>query len=356
MNPKIFLILLLTCFTASFFSSSLAKGQSAIESPSKAAHSFLYIAFYNVENLFDTNDDVNVDDEEFTPNGKQHWTNQNYEKKISNIAKVIRAMNDGNGADIVGFAEIENRHVLEDLITDPQLKKLNYGIEHHDSPDKRGIDVAMIYKKDVFKILGEKFFTVDVSKYEEKPTRDIVMVKGIAGKNDTLNIFLNHWPSRRDGKEVSEPKRIVAATVLRRVVDSLQHINPWTNILIMGDLNDNPTDKSVSEILGAKNKIDLSSGSPLYDCDSYFDWKNGEGTEFYKGSWSRFIQIITNSSLISKQVTIDGRFKDINIFKPDWLLKEDESSHQMVPHRTFEEGDSAIGFSDHLPVYIEIKF
>src|SRR5436305_3969499 len=123
----------------------------------------------------------------------------------------------------------------------------------------------------------------------------------------------------------------------------------------MGDFNDNPTDNSVSEILGAKNKIDLSYGAPLYDCDSYFDWKNGEGTEFYRGQWSRFIQIIANSSLIAHQVTIDGYFKDIHIFKPDWLLKEDEISHQMIPHRTFEDGDSTIGFSDHLPVYIVIK-
>ncbi|HYV94181.1 MAG TPA: endonuclease/exonuclease/phosphatase family protein [Chitinophagales bacterium] len=320
-----------------------------------ATHQSLCIAFYNVENLFDTKDDPNVDDEEFTPNGKQHWTLDKYAKKISNIAKVIRAMKNGDGADVVGFAEIENKGVLEDLIADPQLKKLNYGIAHHDSPDKRGIDVAMIYKKNIFKVLGQKFFTVDVSKYEDKPTRDIVMVQGVIGKNDTLNIFLNHWPSRREGKEVSEPKRIAAATVLKRVVDSLQRINPWANILIMGDFNDNPTDKSVSEILKATNSINASSGIPLYDCDSKFDWKKGEGTEFYKGSWSRFIQIIVNSSLISKQVNMDGTFTDAHIFKPDWLLKEDETSHQMIPHRTFEEGDSTIGFSDHLPVYIEIK-
>src|SRR5205085_6245012 len=124
-------------------------------------------------------------------------------------------------------------------------------------------------------------------------------------------------------KEISEPKRIAAATVVRRVVDSLQHINAAVNILIMSDFNDNPTDKSVSEILQAGKYIDASSTAPLYDCDSYFDWKSGEGTEVYRGEWSRFIQIIASSGLIIHQVNIAGAFNDIHIFHPDWLLISD---------------------------------
>jgi hypothetical protein len=211
----------------------------------------------------------------------------------------------------------------------------------------------MIYKKNAFRIVWQKFFTVDVSKYEDKPTRDIVMVQAIEGKNDTLDIFLNHWPSRREGKDISEPKRIVAATVLRKAVDSLLLMNPKAKILIMGDFNDNPPDKSIARILKAGEAVDTLSNS-LHDCDYNFDWKRGEGTEFYKGQWSRFIQIIVSSSLIQNQQNPKGRFNDVHIFKPDWLLIPDSASGQMIPKRTFEDGGE-IGFSDHLPVYIEIK-
>lgn len=342
--PGIFLILV-------GYAASFKNSETGLANP--ASHQTLCIAFYNVENLFDTKDDPNVDDEEFTPNGKQHWTDDKYAKKIFNIARVIRAMNNGDGADIVGFAEVENKGVLEDLIADPQLKKLGYGIAHHNSPDKRGIDVAMIYKKNVFRVLGQKFFTVDVSKYEDKPTRDILMVQGIAGKNDTLDIFLNHWPSRREGKEISEPKRIAAAAVLRSVVDSLQHINSAVKILIMGDFNDNPPDKSIAQVLKAGEAVNTGSNT-LHDCDYNFDWRQGEGTEFYRGQWSRFIQVIVSSSLIRTQINPEGEFDDVHIFKPDWLLILDPTYKQMIPKRTFED-NSDIGFSDHLPVYIQIK-
>ena len=352
MHLKILQLLLPGVFLTSLCHAS-PFNNSLIQDVGPPSHQTLCIAFYNVENLFDTKDDPGIDDEEFTPNGKQHWTDNKYSKKISNIARVIRALNNEEGADLVGFAEVENKGVLEDLIADPQLKKLGYGIVHHDSPDKRGIDVAMIYKKNVFKILGQKFLTVDVSKYEDKPTRDIVMVQAIAGKNDTLDIFLNHWPSRREGKEISEPKRIIAATVLKQAVDSLLLRNPKAKILIMGDLNDNPPDKSIAQVLKAEESVNTNSNA-LYDCDYNFDWKRGEGTEFYKGQWSRFIQIIVSSSLIQNQQNPKGGFDDVHIFKPDWLLILDPTYQQMIPKRTFED-DSKIGFSDHLPVYIEIK-
>ncbi|HEX3080322.1 MAG TPA: hypothetical protein VHQ04_07655 [Puia sp.] len=158
----------------------------------------LFVAFYNVENLFDTTDDPGIDDAEFLPSAKNPWTNDKYKTKVSNIAKVIRAMNDGNGADIVGLAEVENIGVVKDLASDAQLKSLDYGVVHHESPDTRGIDVAMIYKKKSFRVTGTEFFHVDISKYEEKPTRDIVLVKGIDNHKDTLFIFLNHCPPEEE--------------------------------------------------------------------------------------------------------------------------------------------------------------
>lgn len=355
MHCKILHLLLSGVFLA-FQCHASSFNESEIEIADAASPKTLCVAFYNVENLFDTKDDPDVEDEEFTPNGKQHWTDDKYAKKISNIARVIRALNNGDGADIVGLAEVENKGVLEDLIADPQLKKLEYRIVHHDSPDKRGIDVAMIYKKNVFTLLGQKFFTVDVSKYEDRPTRDIVMAQGIAGKHDTLNIFLNHWPSRREGKEISEPKRIAAAAVLRKVIDSLQHINSGVKILILGDFNDYPTDKSIVQILKAYDTLILTSPdlNNLYNPTNNFDWKKNEGSEFYRGEWSRLIQIIVSESLVKDQINSDGTFTDVHIFKPDWLLIFDPTSKQMIPKRTFED-NSEIGFSDHLPVYIEIR-
>lgn len=319
------------------------------------AHKSLCIAFYNVENLFDTINDPSTEDEEFTPEGKQHWTAFKYEWKICNIARVIRAMNDGKGADIVGLAEVENKKVLQDLITEPHLRKLNYGIVHHESPDKRGIDVAMIYKKGALKVVGQKSFSVDISQFDDRPTRDILLVQGIEGKNDTLSILLNHWPSRREGKEASAPKRIAAAAVVRKIVDTLMMQNPGARILVIGDFNDNPTDKSLSEVLGATRIPDTSHINSIYNCGFNFNWKNGEGSEFYKGEWSRLIQIIVSTALIKNQINSDGTFTDVHIFKPDWILREDEVSHQLIPFRTFERDNDAIGFSDHLPVYIMLR-
>ena len=339
-----------SCITAPYSSSSIHTGSEKHLTEIHSTKS-LCIAFYNVENLFDCKDDPGIDDEEFTPTGKQHWTPEKYAKKISNIAKVIRAMNNGDGADIVGFAEVENKGVLEDLIADPQLKKFNYGIAHHDSPDKRGIDVAAIYKKNACTVIGRKAFYVDISHYEKRPTRDILLVTGLAGK-DTLYFFLNHWPSRREGKEISEPKRIIAATVLKKAVDSLLHANPKAKILITGDFNDNPTDKSIAQILKAVKSVNTTSNT-LYDCDYNFDLRRGEGTEFYKGQWSRFIQIIVSSSLIENRLSLEGGFDDVHIFKPGWLLISDPASRQMIPMRTFED-NGVMGFSDHLPVYIMI--
>ncbi len=319
---------------------------------SSAKPKSLVIAFYNVENLFDTHDDANVDDAEFTPDGKSLWNNAKYEKKISNIARVIKAMNNDKGADIIGLSEVENKGVLEHLIADPQLKKLGYKIMHHDSPDGRGIDVAMIYKKNAMKVLDWKALPVDISLYGERPTRDVLWITGLVG-SDTIYFFLNHWPSRREGKETSEPKRIVVANVVRKVVDPIMAIHPQAKILIMGDFNDNPTDKSVYEILKGRKSPELNYNS-FYNCDFNFDWKKGEGSEFYRGDWSRLIQIIVSTSLIKNQITSSGTFSNAYIFKQDWMLKKDDATQQMIPERTFED-DGVIGFSDHLPVYIILK-
>lgn len=317
----------------------------------------IVIGFYNVENLFDTIDDPAIDDAEFTPNGKNVWTRELYEKKSNNIARVIAAMNNGNGPDILGLCEVENKEVIEHLIANKLLIKFSYAIAHHDSPDKRGIDVALIYKKNSMKVLNVKPLRVDISAFGDQPTRDVLSVTGVINK-DTVYFFLNHWPSRRNGRETSEPKRIAAAAVVRKAVDSILLIHPQAKIIIMGDLNDNPTDKSITQELRAYKSWSAAKQSeepnPLINPTNIFDWKKGEGSEFYRGDWSRFIQIIVSASLIRNQITEEGIFKDIYIFKQDWMMKSDAAYQQMVPERTFET-DHSIGFSDHLPVLVILK-
>lgn len=319
----------------------------------KGATSFM-IAFYNVENLFDTKDDPATDDAEFLPGGKYKWTDDKYRAKSDNIARVLAAMNDGKGADIVGFSEVENKDVITDLLNHPALKKMDYGIVHHESPDMRGIDVAMIYKKKSFRVIGSHAIKVDISKFDAHPTRDILLVTGVTPSKDTLYLFLNHWPSRRGGTAESQPRRELAATVLRKAADSILQKVPNAKLVLMGDFNDNPSDASISRTLRASKAPDLSIGNSLYDPANNFDWKAGEGSEFYRGDWSRFIQIILSNALVKDQLDEQKSFRDIYIFKPDWLLIEEPAYQQMIPYRTFEEG-KPIGFSDHLPVYVKLK-
>ncbi|MEO6167966.1 MAG: endonuclease/exonuclease/phosphatase family protein [Chitinophagales bacterium] len=322
--------------------------------PAKGSGTFM-IAFYNVENLFDTHDDPGTDDAEFLPEGKNNWTNERYKTKSDNIAHVIGEMNEGKGADIVGLSEVENMDVIKDLVSHPQLKGMDYGIVHRESPDTRGIDVAMIYKKKSFRLIGTSALRVDISQFESRPTRDIILVQGVTSGKDTLYIFLNHWPSRRGGTRETQPRRQAAATVLRKAVDSILLRLPNAKLVAMGDFNDNPSDATISQTLGATKIPDLSVNNSLYDPANNFDWKAGEGSEFYRGDWSRFIQIIVSTSLVKNQLDEQKNFHDIYIFKPQWLLVEDAAYQQMVPYRTFDD-QKPIGFSDHLPVYVKLQF
>lgn len=351
MKRKSLFISLAWSLTLLSFSSSAVYHPLTEQNPAKK----YCIAFYNVENLFDAEDDPGVDDAQFTPEGQYKWTEEKYQTKLRRIAKVIAAMNDGRGPDIVGLCEVENAGVLQDLIATNELKGLHYSYFHHESPDTRGIDVCMLYKEKSFKILGHQMLNVDISRFDDKPTRSILMVQGIAGKKDTIYLFLNHWPSRRGGSEQSEPKRAAAARVLKTAVDSLLLLHPNAGIVITGDFNDNPSDATLTGILKAQQTIESSAKNPLYNAASIFRWKEGEGTEFYRGNWSRFIQFIFTASLIEDQLGSDGLFHDIYIFRPDWLLIADPAYQQMIPFRTYDEDSKDMGYSDHLPVYVLLK-
>ncbi|MBT6836711.1 MAG: hypothetical protein HOA61_11765, partial [Bacteroidetes bacterium] len=224
----------------------------------------LHIMFYNVENLFDTLDDPRTNDNDFLPNGSYNWHSYRYYDKLNKIAKVVLATGGWDDIDLIGLCEIENRKVLDDLVFHTPLKSNKYEIIHKESPDRRGIDVALLYSRDKFKPIYYAFTKIIFPFDSSIRTRDILYAKGVVLNRDTLHLFVNHWPSRRGGKEVSEKRRVYVASVLREKVDSILKHNASSNIVIMGDFNDEPMDRSIQEILNAGfDSIDFTS-SNLY--------------------------------------------------------------------------------------------
>ncbi len=311
------------------------------------------IMFYNCENLFDTkNDSVKLDDE-FTPSGKKHWTWSRYQHKINNIAKVIIAVGGYNPPDIVGLCEIENRYVLNGLTHYTPLKKVGYKIIHKESPDRRGIDVAMLYVPEHFKPIKVTFYRVDFPFAPNSRTRDVLYVKGIMGNTDTLHIFVNHWPSKWGGQKETEPKRIFVGKLVRSKVDSIFKTNKEANIILIGDLNDSPEDVSVQKGLGAKHNFKHIKDDEIYDL-SYYLMLKGEGSHKYHGQWDIIDHIIISGTLINKKNKIYSNYTDAHIFKAPFLLEDDEKYTGKKPFRTYIGYKYNGGFSDHLPVYLNL--
>jgi predicted extracellular nuclease len=296
------------------------------------------IAFYNVENLFDTIDHPLVIDEEFLPDGANKWSNVRYQQKLQNISKIIARMN----PDIIGLCEIENRTVLEDLVKHPNLAGKRYQIAHIDMDDARGVDVALLYRPSVFKpFLIKKIAIKDPAEPAFK-TRDILWVKGLFNK-DTLHVAVNHWPSRRGGKE---DKRLIAATTLKHAVDSVLKKNPAANIVMMGDFNDDPANRSIKKILLAKN----ASGQEVLFNAAEPTFKKGYGTLGFNGAWNLFDQMIISHGLSTSKVKYVPQ--SFTIFKqPD--MQEPAGKYRGFPRRTFVSGRyDPEGYSDHFPVFI----
>ncbi|MCB0429176.1 MAG: endonuclease/exonuclease/phosphatase family protein, partial [Flavobacteriales bacterium] len=212
------------------------------------AASAIRIAFYNTENLFHPDNDSLTLDDEFTPDGKLHWTYNRYRIKLQHISKVLMAMGGWNGLAIAGMCELENRQVLEDLLKYTPLSNGNWGIVHHDSPDHRGIDVGLIYNRQCFTVISDRACLVRPPG-SQLHTRDILYVKGVLNGSDTLHIMVNHWPSRRGGAETSEPKRVYAGQVLKFLADSILQKQPSAMILAMGDFNDGPGNASIRQLI-----------------------------------------------------------------------------------------------------------
>jgi len=305
------------------------------------------VVSYNVENLFDTVDDTKIPDEEFLPESEKKWDNERYQKKLNDLVRVISEINTKELPEIVGLIEIENRAVLEDLVQTGQLKDQGYGIIHEESPDYRGIDVALIYRKDAFQVIMHETLPVVFPDDPEFKTRDILHVTGQI-KNKTVHIFVNHWPSRIGGDEKTEPKRILAASVLKAKVDQILALDPKARIIIMGDTNDEPTNKSLNETLGAKSP---DSGAKLVNL-MIPDDTAGLGTYFYRGNWNMLDNLVVSDELISgKRVQIVDQ-KGF-IFHSDWMIYTNKTGDK-TPNRTYVGSKYVAGVSDHFPVYLKM--
>ena len=313
------------------------------------------IAFYNLENLFDFENDPITFDDDRTPNGKDHWTEENYNSKLINMAKVIAEIgNDVTGTSpaIIGVCETENRKVLEDLVNQEPLLKKDYGIIQFDSPDRRGIDVGLLYQKKLFTPTHYKAYELLIYKDRDLSkriyTRDQLLVSGMLD-GEKIHIIVSHWPSRSGGEARSRPKRIKAAKLNKRIIDSLYSDDPYAKIITMGDLNDDPTSPSVKDILKTKSKREELKMKDLYNpMESMY--KKGLGTLAWRDSWNLFDQTIVSSELMKKDYTT-YRFYKAGIYNKTYLANA-QGQYKGYPYRSFANGAFTGGYSDHFPVYI----
>ena len=300
------------------------------------------VAFYNVENLFDTVDDPMTRDEEFLPTGKKAWTAERYDKKLQQLAQVFEEINYPN---VIGLCEVENAEVVRDLAEKTSMKKEKYEVVHFDSPDFRGIDAALMYKKKCFEVLQKDLIRITFPEVivKDYTTRDVLIVKGILHKKDTVHFFVNHWPSRRGGVQQSSPKREYVAAQVRLKIEEIYAENPAANIIIMGDFNDEPDNKSVAEV--------LIEGIPLYNVSAAAD-AAGQGTYNYRGNWNMIDQFIVSKNL--RENTKGLRLIDSYILREEYLFYDDRK-YGKTPTRTYGGSRYFGGYSDHLPIYMDLR-
>lgn len=313
------------------------------------------VAFYNLENLFDTaNDPLTLDDDR-TPDGKDNWTTARYTQKIYNLTKVLSEIGSADAQtspEIIGLCELENRQVLEDLVSHPHLREMDYGIVHFDSPDKRGIDVALIYKKAVFlpsSFVSRRLVLTNEDDYRDY-TRDQLVVGGILD-GEQMNFIVNHWPSRSGGEARSRPKRIAAARLNKEIIDSLSKGNPEVRIISMGDFNDDPMDDSLKKIVKTKGKIaELQEGDLFNPMEMLF--KKGIGSLAYRDRWNLFDQFFFTAN-IAQESQHRYRFWKAGVYNPTYLI-DNKGRYKGYPLRTYAGGNYIGGYSDHFPVYIHL--
>jgi hypothetical protein len=317
----------------------------------------LFVASWNLQNLFDTVNDPQKNDEEFLLEGDMHWTADRLDKKLYNLARVIRSMNNGSGPDLLGVVEVENEAVLDTMIK-KYLSDLNYKTAYLESPDNRGIDNGLIFKKNKFKVLNVQADTVHLS--DGWPTRLIFGVNLLMSNDEKLTVFVNHWPSRSGGQLESEPNRIEAAMTLRRAVDRIFQVEPDAKIFIIGDFNDEPINVSLLETLNAyplkcdsvTSDEEFKSEGELFNL-SYETFENGLGSYKYRDTWNLLDQIIVTGSLISGN-EISYICHSFQVYKPDFIVTK-SGKYQGAPFPTYGGRRYLGGYSDHFPAISKFK-
>ncbi|MDD3875280.1 MAG: endonuclease/exonuclease/phosphatase family protein [Bacteroidales bacterium] len=312
------------------------------------------IAFYNLENLFDTIDNEDVNDTEFTPEGPNKWNSSKYFEKLANMSKVISEIGTDispDGPAILGVAEVENILVLRDLANTPLLRGRDYGIVHYDSPDRRGVDVALFYQKKYFTPTHSTVYPLVIAGDTSFRSRDQLVVSGIFD-GEPMHFIVAHWPSRRGGEKRSRPLRIEAAKITRHVIDSLRSLDPMAKIVFMGDLNDDPSNHSVKRYLNANGKRNLLQENQLFNTmDELF--RSGIGSLAWRDSWNLFDQIIITQAFLNP-TPFTYQFHRAKVFNKNYLTSQD-GQFRGYPFRTYSFGQYVGGYSDHFPTYIIIK-
>lgn len=306
------------------------------------------IAFYNLENLFDTKNDPHALDDDFTPTGFKKWKEKRYRSKLGKLGRAISSIGEQEGSYppvLLGIAEVENGQVIQKLLGGKHLKNIPYDFVHFDSPDERGIDTALIYNKDHFKVIKSETLALIIENEngERDFTRDILYVNGSLN-GEEIHVFVNHWPSRRDGADETKHKRIKAAETILEKLNSLNHDPASINVLVMGDFNDDPNSESIQKLMNSNLFI-----NPMQKLLSPVS-----GSANYKGKWSLFDQIILSHSFLNHEKDTHS-FKKAAVYAPQFL-KEWKGKYKGNPFRTFAGKKYIGGYSDHFPVYIIMRF
>lgn len=312
------------------------------------------VMFYNVENLFDTVKDSTKSDDDFLPYGEMKWTSWRYWEKLKNITRVITAVGQMQSPSLVGLCEVENDSVLFDLTRRSPLRAQGYEYIATNSSDDRGIDVALLYQPAHFRLLQKHEYIVSLKGKHARPTRNILHASGKVIDGSILDVFVVHMPSRYGGQLESEPHRLEVASLLRGKVDSIFNLSSNHNIIILGDFNDYPDNKSVHEVLRAKSLNEFHSDNELYNMFFHRAKEKNFGSYYFQGRWGILDQIIVSGSLLKDNNSVSIKNREAHIFKADFLLEEDKKYGVQKPFRTYLGPRYVGGFSDHLPVYLDL--
>lgn len=313
------------------------------------------VGFYNLENLFDTIDTPDVRDSEFTPSSEKGWNTQKYNEKIGNMAKAISGIATDimpDGLAVIGVCEVENIGVLQDLVKHPLLKDRNYQIVHYNSPDRRGIDVALLYQPKYFQL--ENSLHIPLTREDDFGfrTRDQLLVTGEL-EGEKVHFLVNHWPSRSDGEERSRPLRNAAGDLSRSIVDFVLGLDPKAKIMVMGDLNDDPSNASVMEHFKASGDKALVPEGYFYNPFALLHKPDTYGSLAYRGKWNLFDQIMVSPALV-KSKRKRWHITDASVYNAAFL-KNTDGKYKGFPFRTYAGNHYLGGYSDHLPVYIILE-